>query len=327
MRNFGVEIELIGLSTSQATDALTDAGIEVYNAGYTHSVSRTTWKVVTDGSVGSRGCEVVSPILVGEDGVAQVKRVMNALAGAGAGVNRACGLHVHIDAHGLSAPEILTIVARYGRYEMEIDAFMPPSRRGFANSYCQPVANLRLRGSTPREAARSMRGRYYKVNLQSFIKYGTIEFRQHSGTTDAHKAVNWIKFLQAFVEESVSLSPSPSETGPRVSPRINRTLQKIVDFFQENPHAYLEPTQIMSAVLNDSISESSTKSALSALKRAGFRVTRTGRPGRYFYNVSGSAASTPVMITPARPDGGLWAGIPQEIRDFYEARALTLRGA
>jgi hypothetical protein len=44
------------------------------------------------------------------------------------------------------------------------------------------------------------RTRYIKLNLQSYVKYGTIEFRQHSGTIEFEKMYNWILLTQQMVE-------------------------------------------------------------------------------------------------------------------------------
>jgi hypothetical protein len=41
--------------------------------------------------------------------------------------------------------------------------------------------------------------RYYKLNLSAINVHGTIEFRQHSGTVNAEKAVNWVKLTAGFM--------------------------------------------------------------------------------------------------------------------------------
>ena len=47
-----------------------------------------------------------------------------------------------------------------------------------------------------------MISRYRKMNLQSFSKYGTVEIRQHQGTLNWLKIVNWMIFTQALVTRS-----------------------------------------------------------------------------------------------------------------------------
>ena len=41
--------------------------------------------------------------------------------------------------------------------------------------------------------------RYYGTNLCALQKYGTIEFRYHSGTVDAEKIIAWVRILNAIV--------------------------------------------------------------------------------------------------------------------------------
>ena len=44
------------------------------------------------------------------------------------------------------------------------------------------------------------RGRYYAVNCEAMNKYGTVEFRQHGGTTNPNHAVNWVMLVERLVE-------------------------------------------------------------------------------------------------------------------------------
>lgn len=41
--------------------------------------------------------------------------------------------------------------------------------------------------------------RYKKVNLKSYFRHGTVEFRQHSGTIEYTKISNWVLFLHSLV--------------------------------------------------------------------------------------------------------------------------------
>jgi hypothetical protein len=49
--------------------------------------------------------------------------------------------------------------------------------------------------------------RYHKFNMESMSRYGTVEFRQHSGTIEPDKAMNWIRVCVAFVERSLNSKP------------------------------------------------------------------------------------------------------------------------
>jgi len=41
--------------------------------------------------------------------------------------------------------------------------------------------------------------RYHVINMTAYLKYGTVEFRQHSGTIEFVKIANWLKITQALV--------------------------------------------------------------------------------------------------------------------------------
>lgn len=48
--------------------------------------------------------------------------------------------------------------------------------------------------------------RQYKLNLLSLGLHGTLEWRQHDGTTDASIACGWADFVLHFVRSALSLS-------------------------------------------------------------------------------------------------------------------------
>lgn len=213
-RKFGIEIECKDASASAVIAALREVGIECVdntNASYsTIHETAPTWKIVLDGSV-QRGWEMVSPILSGEDGIAQVRKVARALAQCGANADNSCGLHVHVDARDLSVQSIANVGRRYSRFETEIDAFMPRARN--RNSYCGSMRNVNfddiVRGGLGLLARTE---RYLKVNMSAYARHNTIEFRHHSGTTSGEKMENWIKFCTAFVDASIVTEGAASGT-------------------------------------------------------------------------------------------------------------------
>ena len=207
-RTFGIEIEAFGITKQAAETALRNAGIDARIEGYNHE-ARNHWKIVSDASVPD-GFEVVSPVLKGEQGLAQAKVVLDALNAAQSRVDVRCGLHTHYGAADLTAAEIATVVRRYAKFEDEIDAWMAPSRRGNANRFCRSVRSFLASGSVMQklasrstaEACDAFGTRYAKVNLEAWRRHRTIEFRQHGGTVESEKALAWIKFGLGFIEES-----------------------------------------------------------------------------------------------------------------------------
>ena len=214
---FGIEIEAIAPS-HMGREALAAriselADVDCVFEGYNHR-TRAHWKIVTDASLSGDGVcfEVVRPILDGEDGLAQVTRVMDALEALDCTVNRSCGLHVHHDAREWNVKELRNISRLWVKYETVIDQIMPPSRRGNAGRWCRSNVTSSMprqlaaisRCNTVDDVIQTMSGgsRYVKLNLHSKLVHGTVEFRQHSGTVSAEKAVNWIKLTAGFMRSA-----------------------------------------------------------------------------------------------------------------------------
>lgn len=205
-RRFGIEIEAYNVNKTALANALRSAGIQVGVESYNHTTGRN-WKIVSDGSLqGNETFEIVSPILEGMDGLEQVKTVCRVLREKNAYINRSCGLHVHFDAERINLAQTKNLLINYSRYEAIIDSFMPNSRRANNNGYCRTLRDQESRidsaTSIERIANGPMTSRYFKVNMQAYLRHKTIEFRQHSGTIEADKIVNWVLFLHNLTEFS-----------------------------------------------------------------------------------------------------------------------------
>lgn len=210
-RRFGVEIEFLGIGNTieKVCKVFSENGIELLYG----SPGGNSWGIHVDGSV-LNGFEVVSPILSGEAGLATVRKVADFMKKNKALVDNRCGLHVHVDAQGLSGADLLRIVERYSNYEIGIDGFMQTQRRFNKNTFCRTVEVVQtffnsnraqfnpVDASSVADAMASYIGRYYKVNLCSYIRHGTVEFRHHHGSVDSEEICNWIKFCVGFVENS-----------------------------------------------------------------------------------------------------------------------------
>ena len=201
IRQFGVEAEFYNITPSEAIDALREVGISCSFEGYSHEVM-SDWKIVTDGSVTSRGTgygsglELVSPILKGEEGLRQVEK---ALDRAGAKVNTTCGLHVHIDTAGMTGIQRRNFFLAYVRNQDVIDRLVSRSRRNnrhYTQRY-ETERSIEYHADCV-ENGSSGNSRYYTVNTCSMVKYGTLEFRQHQGTLNGKKVVAWVQMLLAM---------------------------------------------------------------------------------------------------------------------------------
>ncbi len=312
-RMFGVELEMVGITREQAVRALRLVGIHVESEDYNHT-TRTHWKIVPDGSVHG-GFEVVSPVLQGEEGLEQLRTVVTALDDMGGAVNRTCGFHVHFDAADLGVEHIRAIVTRYAAHEAEIDAFMPPSRRGNANRYCQSVVgvvqNSRFCTATTLQELLSVQGgRYFKVNLQSYNTHGTVEFRQHSGTLNAPKAVNWVRLLDSFITETKRRVDAPA-TQVNV-PSLQGVSAQLAAMFAEGPVSLEAMCQRFDWQVH------SARAAVTRLRQAGMDIEFDRSVG---YQVRDTQTVQPVT------SGSLFDGVSEALQIFYRNRAAVLNAA
>ena len=187
---FGVEIECYNVERADLIDEASLRGLQVRSEGYNHDDNEHYYKIVRDGSLtGENSQEVVSPILNGEKGFNSLRTLCSALGSVNAKVNRSCGLHVHIGAACMTDEHYCRLVRNYQRLEGVIDTFMALSRRGNNSRWCHTLQGIDFSGcTTKRDIARAMNyDRYYKVNAIAYERHKTIEFRQHSGTTEYEK--------------------------------------------------------------------------------------------------------------------------------------------
>jgi Putative amidoligase enzyme len=229
-----------------------------------HGVARgppTVWKIVPDRSIAcSRDAptctkfELVSPVLKGGGGLNQVSQVLNGLnhVQTSLQVNKSMGFHVHVDVSKLSLQEIIKVCQNCIKYEDVIDFLVPPSRRtgsqesdryfrsnrdalGWAGYTSNRDRHDALGRCTTMQALAELMNpnssRYHKVNLQNLVsgRQPTIEFRQHSATSNPTKVNNWIRFCVTLVNNSAQLaSPSPFRIGKGIASQFEALVQFVV---------------------------------------------------------------------------------------------------
>lgn len=365
-RSFGVEIEFCTeLSSGEVVQHLTDAGLNVRNEDYNHH-TRNHWKIVPDGSI-SQGFELVSPPLSGGEGLAEVILAARVLVQIGCYVDTSCGLHVHVNANDLSGASVVNAVRRMVRYESEIDTMVPAHRRSnsFALSNRQQLGVMEQHlSSDPDASARTIcgvvSGRYRKLNTAAYIRHGTLEFRQHSGSIDGTKIANWIMFCVQFVQDSIVTVRTVSQTVQAAPVQVpvttttsavvptrertnarNRQYRKLLELFV-NVGAYRTiSTATICAALE--IAESSVPSYISMFRDAFPSVYITARRGRGYYTTNSTETLTailnpapvppppPVPVVRAvtevvvPPERGLFANLPQTVKAYYQERIMDFR--
>lgn len=218
-RTYGVEVEFISKewSRQELIAKINERASSYYSDTlrmptiHRASWSDTTtsqWRIKTDSSVSDRrgfGLELVSPILEGSQDMEILKIFLKILNELHCDVNRTCGLHVHVGVRDWGVKQFKNLAKRYVKFETAIDTVMPFSRRRSNNSYCRSNASANgeqylqaiFNGINSCRSAQQLKnyiqnGRYYKLNMESFWKHGTIEFRHHSGTICPTKIENWV---------------------------------------------------------------------------------------------------------------------------------------
>jgi len=325
-RKFGIEVEFVGASRDAVAHALNNAGIEAAVEGYNH-ITRSHWKITTDASIGYHNAgELVSPILQGAAGVAELKDALDALNSVeGIGVNINCGLHIHLDAREMTARQILKTYQRYAKYEEAINLVLPRSRRT-ESRWCQSITgNPERRASiaTTKQRLARANGKFYKVNLTNIADRGSIEFRQHSGTTEFKKISNWLSFLMQFVETSIQLADAvPPRAIKRwyAKPRslieangyemTSRPFSTLWDITINNEIIYTISNDFMSSLYAESANQKTGDFDIEAL------ISR-------FPQMNLNANATQPQIAERR-DAGWLDGVCETVKAYLETRRLEL---
>jgi hypothetical protein len=216
-RGWGVEIELLSrLSKHEVATKMEHAqlGVGVGEVGSRY-YRRGDWKITDDGSLNASGMEIVSPILKGEKGFEQLKLVCNILKSCRAKIDTSCGLHIHhqVETPGVDDLKILqNAIYVYHKYQDYINRMLPASRR--FNDTCEAHSSSDVRNCLRSQDTHNLcttQNRHKAVNVRAYTRHGTCEFRQHSGSVEAEKIINWVIITQAVMKKAIQLARTSSE--------------------------------------------------------------------------------------------------------------------
>lgn len=255
-RSFGVEIETFGLkytispgdrdvippyniTSRSAAGVLLPKVFEsrglVLNGYSPEDPPYEAWSFVLDDTIKGRGgSELVSPILSGSRGLAQVYQALRLLKEfPEIQVNETCGFHVHhgVDPDHFGNQELFALLRIVAIFENYIYRLLPEDRR--RTEACRPleidlyewfkrngserktplVKNLwyspENRDDPKAPHHRKMHPtRYHGLNLHSYWYRNTIEFRYYPSVLDhPGELMQWIIFTQFLVEWSAGRRP------------------------------------------------------------------------------------------------------------------------
>lgn len=223
---FGIEC-LIPVS------ALQSAGVQIggYHRGMQVPCLPIGWNAQSDSSIQNNGnwnmagVEIVSPVLSGPDGVAQVKTVVAWLNSIGAKVNPSCGFHVHVGFANQSASALAKLVCLVANHEKALFA-MTGTKGRENNHYCKPIKEdfrqLGQRGNLHRCESAS-RDRYHVLNLTNLAcgRQPTVEFRCFAGTLNILKVLAYVQVAVGLVQKAINMKSKPAYDAKDLSDTTN----------------------------------------------------------------------------------------------------------
>lgn len=216
---FGIEIETTISNETVRRERMSIGG---YHHGIQVPYLPHGWKAERDASIdvtaGRTACEIVSPVLRGEEGLRQVYEVLRILNEKGHRVNASCGVHIHIQFDpSWTADKLAKLIGIVAYLEQGIYASTGTKRRE-RGTYCKGVRRHRDAAS----AQTQMRNqRYHILNIMPLANRArnAVEFRAFSGSLNAKKILGWIQLCLGIVERALTTkrlpkwTPSPARGG------------------------------------------------------------------------------------------------------------------
>lgn len=242
-QNFGIEIEMTGITRSRAAKVLADyfgTGSHYdggsYDAYHVIDNQNRKWKIMSDASImcqrkdGNRkiaagreySVELVSPIC-GYDDIGKIQEIVRALRGAGAFANTSVGIHIHINAAPFTAKQLRNLVnIVYAKEDMIYKALQVESRR--EQRYCRKIDTSfleRINHEKPTKIEHLKHiwyngedgsyqhyhdSRYHCLNLHSVFQKGTIEFRAFNSGDSGNKGVIHAGKIKAYIQFCMAIT-------------------------------------------------------------------------------------------------------------------------
>lgn len=243
-KQFGIEIELTGLSRCRAAETAAEYLHGTYAAvgGYYDAYHVTqpdgrVWKLMYDGSIRcqkkerdhirpvnsrSYSVELVSPILLYREDIATLQGLVRRLRKAGGFTNYSCGIHIHLDGSDHTPRSIrnfVNIIASHNdlfykalqiepqrmRYCKQMDEFLVTQMNKAKPKTFQEIENIWYEGYSGNRATHYHSSRYHFLNLHSFFHgHHTVELRGFNGTLHAGKIRAYVVLALALNHQALT---------------------------------------------------------------------------------------------------------------------------
>ncbi len=192
---FGIEIE-----TTIPTGAI---AVGPHGNGCPVPQLRGEWLADADPSIrrtaGRTGCEFVSPVFKGAEGLRQLIADIATIRAMGATVNASCGLHIHVGFDKSDAAGLEKLTQLVANSEKAIFASTGTKSRENGR-WCN---SIQRHGDANSAIAHSRSYRYHILNLST--SKPTVEFRAFAGTTSTLKIIGHVLTCLGLVEKAQSM--------------------------------------------------------------------------------------------------------------------------
>ncbi len=176
------------------------------------------WRVTADGSLHDNGAEFrFERPLWGADAVSAVESLCTWAKARQFKTSIRTGLHVHVDVRDLSRDELSRLNVLYALFERAVYRVAGNNRD--TNVFCLPwykadnMANhvRKINSAVDLKSASSeLRDeKYGGLNLDTLVRFGSVEFRHALATTDVDWVLKWINVCLAFKRAAQKLDTSP----------------------------------------------------------------------------------------------------------------------
>jgi hypothetical protein len=206
---FGIEIE-----TTVPRDVTLEIGEHRYGLPIPEMPG---WKADRDPSIHAgrdrRGCEFVSPVLRGPEGLRQlladvekIKRHFRAK------VNSSCGLHIHVGFDKTNRDACERLATLVSHFEKAIFASTGTKERE-RGTWC---GSIRRHGNASAALRQSESNRYHVANFGTTNP--TIEFRPFAATLEADRIVGYLRLCLGLVERALETNRATAWTPKPAAP-------------------------------------------------------------------------------------------------------------
>jgi hypothetical protein len=165
-----------------------------------------------------KACEIVSPILKGEEGIKELIKVIGILKEKGHQVNESCGVHVHVGFGNKTARDLAKLIKIVAYLEHALYAITGTKSRE-RSSWCGSVKRYNNAQNYQDQAAQSGSARYKVLNIKHLTNNGkgTVEFRCFSGSLNVNKIVGWVQVCLGIVEKALTCKRLPAWDGKKLT--------------------------------------------------------------------------------------------------------------